>query len=282
MLFGAHISIANGIEKTPEKAKLIGCECFQFFTRSPQGEKGIPLSVNVINDFKKECKKYKFKEYYIHAPYFINLGSRDNRIYYNSISVLREELKKGVRLGAHCLVTHLGSARDLGKTRALNKAVMGLTKVLDGYHGQTLLLIEIASGAGKIIGDTFEEIKVIINKLETKIKNLVGVCFDSAHAFESGYNLRTKEAVKKTFDQFAQIIGLEKLKLIHANDSKTDLGSRIDRHAHIGKGKIGLIGFNALVNEPRLEKINMIIETPYSLKDDVKNLKTLKQLRKRT
>lgn len=293
MKFGAHISIAESITKVPQRAAKIGCECFQFFTRPPQGGKGKLLTPNLVKNFKKECKKYKFKDWYIHAPYFINFASVNNQIRHGSVSVLREDLEKGTLLGAKYVMVHLGSATDQikllgeikGKQKALQMAVVGLQRVLDGYKGTCQLLIEISAGAGKIIGDRFEEIAKIIKQsskaIPNNLRNIleIGVCFDTAHVFESGYDLRTEQAVKKTLTQFDKTIGLKKLKLIHANDSKTDLGTHIDRHAHIGKGKIGLAGFRALVLEPRLKNINMIIETPYSLKRDIQNLKTLKKLR---
>lgn len=279
MLFGAHVSIAKTISEAPKRAYQIGCECFQIFTRSPRGGKAPKLSDKLVQRFKKECKKYNLKEYYIHAPYFINLGSKNNRIYWGSISALRTELERGTKISARYIMSHLGSARGLTKEKALKKVVAGLKKVLLGHKGKPQFLIEISAGAGKIIGDRFEEIAEII-KLCDSIGHQIGVCFDTAHAFESGYDLKTPKAVKKTFDQFDKIIGLDKLKLLHANDSKTALGSHIDRHEHIGKGKIGLEGFKAIVNEPRLQHLNMIIETPHFGRKrwDKINLEILKKL----
>jgi deoxyribonuclease-4 len=278
MKFGAHVSIAEGIELAPRRAHNIGCECFQIFSRSPRGGKAPKLTRSLVSKFKSECGKYSFKEYYIHAPYFINLGSSNNRIYYGSISALREDLERGSELGAEYVMTHLGSARDLGLKKAMVKVIEGIKKILDGYQGKTRFLIEMSAGAGKIIGNKFEEIAKIIDSVGKDI----GVCFDTAHAFESGYDLRTEKAVKKTFDKFDRIIGLEKLKLIHGNDSKTDLGSHVDRHEHIGKGKIRLEGFRAIINEARLEHLNMIIETPHDKdrKWDRRDLEMLKSLRK--
>lgn len=278
MLFGAHVSITDGIELAPKRAHDIGCECFQIFSRSPRGGKVADITVEIEKKFKRECKKYDFKEYYIHTPYFINLGSSNNRIYYGSISVVREELERGSKIGAKYIMTHLGSAKDLGEKKSINKVVEGLKSVLKDYNGSTGLLIEISAGSGKIIGDNFKEISEIIKKTS----NNIGVCFDTAHAFESGYDLRTEKAVKNTFDEFDKVIGLKKLKLLHANDSKTDLKSHVDRHEHIGKGKIGMEGFKAIINEPRLKHLNMILETPHGKGGswDKKNLKTLKSLRK--
>lgn len=277
MKFGAHVSIAGGIENAPKRAYDIGCECFQIFSRSPRGGQALELDDKTVEKFKKNLNKYNFKEFYVHAPYFINLGSKNNRIYHGSISIIKQELERGSKLGAKYLMAHLGSAKDLGEQESIKKVVEGLNEILKEYEGKTKLLIEISAGAGKIIGDNFEEIAEIIKKTSGSI----GVCFDTAHAFESGYDLRTKTAVNKTFAEFNKIIGLDKLKLLHGNDSKTDLESHSDRHEHIGKGKIGLEGFKAIVDHSKLKNVNMIIETPKGDSDkwDKKNLKLLKSLR---
>lgn len=281
MKVGAHVSIFNGVFNAPANAAKIGCEVFQMFTRSPQGGPALELTESVVKKFKTELKNNKFHEFYIHTPYYINLASSQNRIRYGSISVIRDDLERGSKLGAKYLMTHLGSATDLGPKKALEKVVEGVKKILAGYQGITQFLIEMSAGAGNIIGDTFEEISAIIKRVAAgplTSGQSIGVCFDTCHAFTSGYDLRTKEAVKKTFDKFDKIIGLEKLKLIHTNDSKTDLGSHIDRHEHIGYGKIGREGFYNLIHHPKLHAVNLIIETPKDGKniDDIKILKRLR------
>ena len=292
MQFGAHISIAGGIEKAPERAYEAGCECFQMFSRSPHGGKSLELTKDKINSFKENCEKYNLKNYYIHTPYYINLASADNRIYYGSISAIRKELETADLLGAKGVITHLGSAKELGEKEARKKLVEGLVKVfLAGNRNiegdmstcrlqySYSLLLEITAGAGNIMGDSFEEIAYFIKGAEKKIsKNKLGVCFDTAHAFASGYDLRNKKAVRKTFDDFDKIIGLERLQLIHCNDSKVDLNSHIDRHENIGYGKIGIEGFKALVNEPRLQDLDLVLETPGGKQmEDLKIFRGLKR-----
>ncbi len=279
MLFGTHISAAAGVSNAPRNAALAKCEVFQFFSRSPQGGKAPVLSPKMIKEFKKNCQKYKQAESYIHAPYFINLASVKNNVYYGSISVLREELERGSLLGVKYLMTHLGSARELGKKQALKKVAEGIKNILENYQGSCQFLIEMSAGAGEIIGDRLEEIAKIIKivgtgldlsakkmrtarELSLQKQNRIGICVDTAHAFASGYDLRDKKAVKKFLDEFDKIIGLGKLKLIHINDSLATLGSHKDRHEHLGFGQIGRAGFEALVKEPRLKKVNMILETP--------------------
>ena len=283
MKFGAHISIAGGIEKSPQRAHKSGCECFQFFSKSPHGGRSKEITEEIVNEFKAKVEKYDLKNYYIHTPYYINLASANNRIYYGSISAIRKELGNADLLGARAVITHLGSAKELGEKEAREKLVGGLVKIFNPpnppYQGGVKLLLEITAGSGNIMGDNFEEIAYFIKEAEKEIsKNSLGVCFDTAHAFASGYDLRDKKAVKKTFDDFDKIIGLERLKLIHCNDSKVDLGSHVDRHENIGKGKIGIKGFEAIINEPRLKDLDLILETPNGkIEEDLEILKGLRQ-----
>ncbi len=291
MQFGVHISIAGGIEKAPKRVHEISGECFQMFSRSPHGGKSLELTEDAINNFKNNCRKYNLENYYIHTPYYINLASVNSRIYYGSIAAIKKEMEVADLLGAKGVVTHLGSAKELGEKEAREKLVEGLVKIfltpplskgagrISGSLFKTQLLLEITAGAGKIMGDSFEEIAYFIKETEKEIsKNKLGVCFDTAHAFASGYDLRNKKAVQKTFDDFDKTIGLERLKLIHCNDSKVDFNSHIDRHENIGEGKIGIEGFKALVNEPRLQNLDFILETPGGKIE--KDLAVLRELKK--
>ncbi len=283
MLFGSHVSAAGGVEKAPERAAEVGCEAFQFFSRSPQGGPAPKLTPLIVKDFKNNCRKYHQTETYIHAPYYINLASSKNSVRYASSAVIREELERGSILDTKYVMAHLGSARDVGEAQGLKYVVDGLRQALADYMGSTQFLIEISAGAGMVIGDRFEEVAEIIKQVEKgsrKLKNTLGVCFDTCHAFASGYDLRIAVAVKKTLVEFDRLIGLERLKLIHCNDSKFGLGEHKDRHEHLGKGKIGLGGFKALVQDKRLKPVNFIIETPKDeVGDDPRNLAILKKFR---
>jgi deoxyribonuclease-4 len=276
MLIGSHISAAGGVANAPKNAAKVGAEVFQFFSRSPQGGPAPELTAEIIKKFKANCKRAKQKEWYIHAPYYINLASTNNRIRHGSISVLRKELERGTALGAKYMMAHMGSARDVGETKGIKMVIEGINKILDGYRGSCRFLVEISAGSGAVIGDEFAEIGKIIKGA----KKPVGVCFDTCHAFASGYDLRNRARLNKTLKEFEKFIGLDKLKLIHANDSKTDLGSHRDRHEHIGQGKIGSQGFWEILHHPKLKNVNIIIETPKCTgKDDAKNIKVLKKLR---
>ena len=281
MRIGTHVSIAGGLENAPGNAKAVGAEIFQMFSRSPHGGPVKPIDGATSQKFKKEMSKCGIKACYIHAPYFINLASTNNRIYYGSISVLRQELERGSLLGVKAMMAHLGSFGQLSEKDGIKKIIDAIGKVLDGYKGSTKLLLEISAGAGNIAGDDFGEIKDIIHS-KPLAKHKIGVCFDTCHAFASGYDLRNEAGVRSVMKKFDQNIGLENLAMVHANDSKGDLGERKDRHEHIGLGKIGLDGFAALAANKTLSKLDWILETPKdSPTSDPKNIKVLRSLGKK-
>lgn len=277
MNIGAHISAAGDVTLAPERAKDIGCECFQFFSRSPQGGKASIITKEIGKKFEENMKQYGQSNCYIHGPYYINFASLNNRIYYGSISVIKEELERGSILGVKYLMFHPGSYKESGPKKGLELVCDGLEKILNGYTGKTELLIEMSAGAGNVIGDTYEEIDKIISSKKLK-KYHLGICFDTAHAYASGYDLATKKAVEKTFYDFDKVLGIKNLKLIHANDSKVELNAKKDRHEHIGQGKIGLIGFQTIVDFAKKNKIDLILETP-DLDGRKKDIEILKKMR---
>jgi deoxyribonuclease-4 len=280
MQIGTHVSIAGGLWLAPGNAAKVGAECFQIFSRSPHGGPVKPITPDVVEKFNAEMKKYKFKNFYIHTPYFINLSSAKNNIYFGSIAVVREELERGSLIGCRAIMTHLGSFGELSDEEGLEKVTKAVVKIMDGYKGSTQLLLEISAGAGRIVGDQFEEIAAILDDKRLKGLN-VGVCFDTCHAFTAGYDLRNKKTVDSTLKQFDKIIGFDKLVMVHVNDSKFDLGQHRDRHENLGEGFIGLPGFKALAEHKFLGKLDWILETPKDdPKDDPKNIAILKKLRK--
>lgn len=286
MLFGSHVSIASGLVNAPERAHAMGCECFQIFSRSPRGGKPPEITEEVKKEFLAQCKKYKFQDWYIHTPYFINFASNKKTVRWGSIGVVREELERGTVIGAKAMMTHLGSAKDYGRGTSMEKVIHAVHHVLEGYSGNTLFLLEQSAGAGDIIGGTLDELAFIlkgVEKIDKSYNHKLGVCLDTCHAFAMGYDLSSKLKVDEFVSLFDATIGLEKLKLIHANDSMSGLGEHRDRHWHIGQGKIGREGFQALVQHKALQHLNMILETPKeNPKDDPKNLAILKNMRNNT
>ncbi|MFA6027334.1 MAG: deoxyribonuclease IV [Patescibacteria group bacterium] len=265
---GAHVSAAGGVVNAPINAYKEGCECFQFFSRPPQGGPAPVINPADAKKFINTCKKHDL-EGYIHTPYYINLASQNNRVKYGSIKVIREELERGCFLKVKYIMTHLGTAAGYSdRKKAITEVIKSLKKTLTGYKGETMFLIENSAGSGQIIGHDFKEIKKIINGLKGC---KVGVCLDVMHAFASGYH------PAKLFNAFDKEIGLKYLKLIHANDAKSELGSHIDRHEHIGLGNIGKEYFKKWLSDKRLSKINFVLETP---KDGRANdLEIMKKLR---
>lgn len=275
MLFGAHISIAGGIDNAPKRAADFGCEVFQIFSRSPHGGAPPPLTADLVAQLRENIKKYGQKEFYVHTPYIINLASAEKRIEESSVHLIKEDLVRASALGARYVMTHVGSAKDGDKGEANRKVAENLKRICDGAHTAELL-IEMSAGAGGIIGDTFEDLAFFIHAL--KGYN-VGICFDTAHMFASGYDIRDAASVQEMLDAFDRIVGLAHLKLSHCNDSKVGLGEKKDRHEHLGEGMIGLAGFEALVREPRLKNINFVCETEHDkVAEDIRIMKEFRKL----
>jgi deoxyribonuclease IV len=277
-LIGCHVSVAGGLWFAPENAHKLNCETFQIFSRSPHGGPVKEITPDVVEKFTETMKKYDFKDFVIHCPYFINFGSSNPRIYNGSIAVVRQELERGTLIDAKYVMFHPGSFKDLGEKAGMKQSHEGLKKVLDKYKGTTKLLIEISAGAGAVIGDTFEEIAELMAPIQ-KHPGFGGICFDTQHAFGSGYDMRSGAAITETFKKFDKVIGLEWLRMSHVNDSKVEFGSHRDRHEHIGEGKIGEKGFAGLFEFLAKKKlaIPLILETEHDkVVADIQKLKKLR------
>jgi len=275
MKFGTHVSIAGGLDNAPKRASELGCECFQLFTRSPRGGQPSRLDDEIIENFLSDCKKYSIDNYYVHTPYFINLASADTKVRNNSIRLIREDLERASLLKVKSIMTHLGSSKGMERKEAVKNVAESVVKILDGYKGSSILMLENSAGQGDTIGDTFEEVAEIIQLADN---DEIGVCIDTAHMFGAGYDLRDKKSLDVTLSKIENSFGIERVMLIHGNDSKVDLGERKDRHEHIGKGKIGEDGFKAIVADKRLSHLDIIVENP---PDEVaEDIKLLKKFRK--
>lgn len=274
MYIGCHVSIANGIQYSPQRASELGCEVMQIFTRPPQGGKSMEPTLEIISAFKENCQKFNIHNTYIHTPYYINFASINNRIRYGSASVVRDELERGSKIGAKYVMTHLGSAGKLPNEEAVKKTAEMLKKSLGGYQGTTQLLFENSAGAGKIIGDSLSELARIIEIVNSP--TIAGICLDTQHSFASGYDWRQFEETIKKIDQE---IGTNKIKLIHCNDSKPEFNSHSDRHEHPGAGKIGLEPFKHIASFAKTHEIDMILETEHErVREDIELLKKFRQL----
>ncbi|MEX1063898.1 MAG: deoxyribonuclease IV [Candidatus Paceibacterota bacterium] len=274
---GTHVSIAGGIVNAPKRASDLGCETFQCFTRSPQGGPAPELNDTVIKEFKSQMAEFNMETFYIHTPYYINFASIKPKIRKASIRIVREELERGSVLGARYIMTHLGSHTGQSLEDGLQKVADAIKELLKGYTGSTGFLMEISAGTGNIIGDTFEEISFILKQVKN-LKGFAGICFDTCHAFASGYDFRTTKKAKEVLKEFDKKIGLKYLKLSHINDSKVDLGGKKDRHEHIGDGYIGENGMASLLSTPEFKKIDWLLETEDSRREaDIAILKKIRR-----
>lgn len=278
MHLGVHVSIAGKIYDSIDRAKSLGCTAMQIFSRNPREWKHAPLDQQDIQEFKKRRKKSRISPLVIHVPYLTNLASPRSRLFYNSVRYNIEYLREADILGAEYLVTHMGSHKKSGEARGLNRVSEALNRILGRTAGlKTMILLENTSGSGSWLGYKFWHIKKIFDNLVDKKR--VGVCLDTCHAYSAGYDLASESGFESTLNELDSLVGLEKLKVIHLNDTKDELDSRRDRHEHIGKGKIGLAGFKRLINHPKLRHLPFILETPkQDLEDDIRNLKTVRKL----
>jgi len=277
MRFGFHLSIAGGVSKVFERARKRGCETIQFFSRNPRGWKYGPLDEEEVSFFRSSLPSSGLFPVFLHMPYLPNLASRESKFYIRSMDSLVIELERAEQLGAQYLILHLGHRMEASEEEAIDAVCEGIDQAFEKRTSPVILLLENTAGQGSEIGSTFEEIGRIIRGVGENKR--VGVCLDTAHAFEAGYDLSQKDGLERTLESFDRQVGLNRLHLLHLNDSKTPLGSGADRHWHIGEGHIGLDGFRSLVNHPLLNSLPGIMETPRKdTVEDVKNMRVIRSL----
>lgn len=282
MRIGAHVSIAGSLDLAIDRAVKIGAECIQIHGSAPQRWQFLVFPKEQIKEFKRKARKHDISPIFVHSIYLINLASENPHILRRSIESLVQYLRFTNQIGAEGVVFHVGSHKGRGWAAVRDQVCQSVAKILklsdeDGKY----FILENSAGAGGIIGAKFSELGEIIKTVKD---SRLRVCFDTAHAFESGYNIATKKGLDKTLAEFDSEIGLDKLVLIHANDSKTPLGSNIDRHENIGRGHIGTEGFRLITHDPRLTSLPFIIETPGfgDRETDTRNLDILKRLARET
>ena len=281
-LLGTHMSIAGGLHLAFTRIRKVKGEALQIFLSNQRQWKTPPLTSEMIEDFRLQWQKNHRMVVAAHDSYLINLAAPDQTTVERSVTAFADELVRAAALKIPFLITHPGSHRGQGVEAGLERFVYNLDSAISLSETSTVsVLIETTAGQGTNLGSKFEEISFILR--QSHYKDRLGVCFDTSHAFAAGYDLRTPETYEETFFLFDQIIGLQRLKFFHLNDSKRPLGSRVDRHEHIGKGQIGLQGFRLLMNDPRFQDHPMVLETPKGkdLKEDKKNLKVLRSLIRR-
>jgi len=276
LLLGAHMSIAGGIDKAIERGESIGCTAIQIFTKSNRQWRAKELSDEEITAFKQAWKNSSIASVVVHASYLLNIGSSDPDLEKKSLEALKVEFQRCADLGIPYLVLHPGSSTTGDEKSCLAKISKNIDKLL-GHIPDGTLLLETMAGQGSQVGYTFEQLAEIIKHADHKKR--IGVCIDTCHLLAAGYDFRTEKTYHEMWKHFDATIGIHKLKAIHINDSHKDLGSRVDRHADIGKGKVGLEGFKLLLNDPTLFDVPKILETPRAeLADYKKNMDVLKGL----
>jgi len=277
MRFGFHISIAGGFSKVVERAEVRGCETIQFFSRNPRGWKYGPLDPEDVERFRSSIQSSSLFPIFLHLPYLPNIANQKSKFYERSVDSIVTDLERAEELGAQCLIIHIGHRGEASEDEAIESVAQGIDRVFERVNNSVILLLENTAGQGSEIGYAFEQIKTILDRVDDNKR--MGICLDTAHSFEAGYDLSNKDGIDRTLESFDRTIGLQRLHLFHLNDSKTPLGSRKDRHWHIGEGCIGLEGFRYLVNHPSLKHLPGIMETPRSdTVEDLRNMEVIRSL----
>lgn len=269
------MSISGSIDQSVDRAKDLGCTTFQIFTGNPRGWDINTLNDNITKLFIEKIKKNNYNKIVTHMPYLPNLATSNDIIFNKSVKTLKNELIKCDKLAIPYLVTHLGSHLGKGIEVGIENVTKALRIALEEVDNNVKILLENMAGTKNSVGSKFENIIKIINGVDNQDK--LGVCFDTCHAFAAGYELRNLEGIDNTLKNFDEIIGINKLKVIHLNDSMGEFNCNRDRHQHIGLGYIGENGFKTFVNDSRIKHLPMILETPINNeRDDVGNLLEIK------
>jgi deoxyribonuclease-4 len=280
---GLHTSIAGALDRSATTAAELGANTFQIFSSSPRQWKASVPSLPAIRLLNAAREKHDLTPLIIHDNYLINLASANEGIRKQSIEAFRGELVRGIAIGAEYLVAHPGNYKGQTVEQGIFHFLQGVTEAANGLVFEKLmLLIECTAGAGAQIGGRLEELHVIREYAAQMTHLPVGFCLDTCHLLVAGYDIATEAGLKTTVAEAERILGLENVRVIHANDSKAPLGSHVDRHEHIGEGYIGMDGFRRILTHPKLRNKAFILETPVDQEgDDRRNLDTLKSLWKK-
>ena len=289
MRIGAHMSVAGGVSLAIDRAQLHGCEALQIFSKNASRWQAPPLDPGEIARFRRRAAETGITPIVSHASYLINLATRSPALRAQSIAALTDELDRADALGLLGVVLHPGACTSGSEDEALECAARALGEVLASRpHHRAMVLLEHTAGQGRTIGHRFEHLGTIIAHL--KGSSRVGVCLDTCHLVASGYDIVTARGYEETFAAFDRLVGFERLRVFHANDSKKPCGSRVDRHEHVGDGCLGLEPFHRLLHDPSFAQLPLLIETEKSWRSeragrivadpfDVRNLETLRRLR---
>ncbi len=273
-LLGAHMPTSKGYGNAVREGKRIGCDAVQIFTSSPQQWRAKEITDAMVEDLRAAREETGIRQIVSHDSYLINLCSVDEEHAAKSFQGLKGEIERCARLEIPWVVSHMGSSKNQTEAEALPKLAQAALELLRETPDSVTLLMETTAGQGSALNAKFEQLAEILERCGNPDR--LAVCLDTCHVFVAGYDLRDEVSYEATFARFDALIGLEKLKVIHCNDSKKPLGSRVDRHAHIGEGEIGPNAFERLVNDPRFENVPILLETPEAPEGHERNLQTLR------
>src|SRR3954462_9015212 len=279
ILLGAHMSIGGGPHMAIERACSIACTAMQIFVKNNMQWFARPLLPEEIRAFLDHQQRAQLASVFAHANYLINLAATNPQFHANSLRALAEELSRADQLELPFLALHPGAHLGAGEEAGIEKIVASIDAIWEVIPKvKTKIALETTAGQGSCLGDRFEHIAAIIENVREPER--LCVCLDTAHVFEAGYDIGSEAGTRKMFREFDRLIGLDRLAALHLNDSKTALGSRVDRHEHIGKGQIGLDAFRVSMRDKRFRKIPKVLETPKdkNLTEDIENLRTLRGL----
>ena len=280
MLLGLQVSIEGRIYEALERAKQLDCNTMQIFLRNPQRWRENFLEPKDTEEFNNRQDKFKIKPLFIHISYLINLASPNPKLYEVSIEAYIEDILEAHTLRADYIVTHMGSHKDTSEEAGLKRFTSALNIILERTKNTNVgILLENTAGSGSWLGYKFSHQRTIIQGLNHRER--IGLCLDTAHAYLAGYDISAEDGLKELLEEIDKFVGINLIKVIHLNDAKDKLGSKRDRHEHIGKGNIGLEGMKRIINHPKLKDIPFILETPKkSDEDDRMNLNTVRKLRR--
>ena len=277
MKVGAHMSIEGGLDLAAERASRAGCDVLQIFTKSSNQWKARDLGEAEVGRFRECVEREGISTVAAHDSYLINLASPEEILFRRSLDAFIIEIQRCLRLGIPYLIAHPGAHVGSGTAAGIRRIASALDEAHAAVPGKECrVLLEITAGQGSVIGSRFEEIAEILSAVRSPER--LGVCFDTCHAFAAGYDIRAQAGYEATFREFDRVIGLGRLLAFHLNDSRKDLGLRVDRHEHIGRGWLGPEAFRLLVNDPRFASVPMFLETPKGpdLREDIENLAALR------
>lgn len=279
MDLGAHVSAAGGVDKAVGRATAIGAEAIQLFASSPRGWKFKPIPDEKAESYREHAAAEGIRSTFLHGSYLVNMGGKPDLVE-KSIDSLINHMNAAAQIGARGVIFHSGSHKGVGFDAIFEQAIGVLYTVLDNTDDNVQLIIENCAGLNAQIGASFAEIGMMIKAVDS---SRLTVCLDTEHAFAAGYNLAEPDGIEKTMKEFDTEIGLEKLVVVHANDSKVELGSGIDRHENIGEGFIGIEGFEAIMAHPAFADVPFLLEVPGENRKgpDKPNLDRLKDIRAR-